>query len=232
MEKRNLKLSGRKEATRNKTTSLIVKFELEEIKQHYNDSIKSIYKMFGVVDSLIESKDEEQAKDIMRSQVVFLVGALDFFMHEITKLGLNKIFNNEWEQTKKYSHISIPMGVLNDALIDGEDSDWFLEFVNEQFSIVTIVSYDSVKDQMNLLGLNIQSIADEVFYDINSREKTLDRLKNRLNGLFNRRNMIAHQLDRKHSDAEKLDIDRGLVEEFIEDVNLIVDAISKQISEK
>ena len=140
---------------------------------------------------------------------------------------MNKIFNNEWEQTKKYSHISVPMNVLNDALIEGEDSDWFLEFVNQQFSTVTIVSYDSVKDQMNLLGLNMQSIADEVFYDINSREKTIDKLKNRLNGLFNRRNLIAHQLDRKHSNAEKLDIDRNLVEEFIDDVNRIVEAILK-----
>ncbi len=232
MEKRKLQLFGRKEETRNKTTPLVVRFELEEIKQHYTESIKSICKMFAVVDYLIENNNEEQAKHIMRSQVVFLVGALDFFMHEITKLGLNKIFNNEWEQTKKYSHISVPMSVLNDALIEGEDSDWFLEFVNQQFSTATIVSYESVKDQMNLLGLNMQSIADEVFYDINSREKTIDKLKNRLNGLFNRRNLIAHQLDRNHSNAEKLDIDRSLVEEFINDVNRIVEAISKQISEK
>jgi hypothetical protein len=188
--------------------------------------------MFSVVDYLIENENEDQAKDIMRAQIVFLVGALDFFMHEITKFGLRKIFNDEWEQTKKYSHINVPMSILNEALISGEDSDWFLEFVNQQYSTVTIVSYESVKDQLNLLGLNIQALADDVFYDLNSRERTSDKLKNRLNGLFNRRNLIAHQLDRKHANAEKLDIDRCLVEEFINDVNNIVEAISKQVLEK
>lgn len=232
MGQRNLQLSGRKEETRNKTTPLIVKFELDEILQHYTESEKSICSMFTTVDYLIENNNEEQAKDIMRAQVVFLVGALDFFMHEITKLGLNKIFNGEWEQTKKYSNISVPMNVLNCALREGEDSDWFLEFVNQRFSTITIVSYDSVKEQMNLLGLNMQDIADEVFYDPNSREKTIDKLKNRLNGLFYRRNLIAHQLDRKHSNAEKLEIDRSMVEEFINNVKCIVCAISKQISEK
>jgi hypothetical protein len=232
MEKRKLQLSGRKEATRNKSIPSVVRFELDEIKQHYKDSEKSIQSMFSVVDYLIENENEDQAKDIMRAQIVFLVGALDFFMHEITKFGLRKIFNDEWEQTKKYSHINVPMSILNEALISGEDSDWFLEFVNQQYSTVTIVSYESVKDQLNLLGLNIQALADDVFYDLNSRERTSDKLKNRLNGLFNRRNLIAHQLDRKHANAEKLDIDRCLVEEFINDVNNIVEAISKQVLEK
>lgn len=147
MEERKLQLSGRKEATRNKTTPSVVRFELEQIKQHYTDSITSIRDMFVLADNLIEN-NKEQAKDIMRSQIVFLVGALDFFMHEITKFGLDKIFKNEWEQTPKYSHICIPMSVLN------------------------------------------------------------------------------------HADAEKLDIDKNLVEEFIVDVNRIIDAILKQISVK
>jgi hypothetical protein len=93
MEKRKLQLSGRKEATRNKSIPSVVRFELDEIKQHYKDSEKSIQSMFSVVDYLIENENEDQAKDIMRAQIVFLVGALDFFMHEITKFGLRKIFN-------------------------------------------------------------------------------------------------------------------------------------------
>ena len=232
MEKRNLQLSGRKEATRNKTTPLIVRFELDEIKKHFNDSITAIKSMFTLVEQLIANNDEKQAKDIMRSQIVFLVGALDFYMHEITKLGLSKIFDGEWEQTKKYTHICVPMDVLNNALKAGEDTDWFIEFINKQFSSITIVSYENVKDQMNLLGLNVQLLADDVFYDINSREKTIDKLKKRLNGLFRRRNIIAHQSDRQHENAEILDIEREMVEGYISDISKIIEAISKQIGEK
>jgi hypothetical protein len=232
MEDRILQLSGRKEATRDKNTPTIVRFELNEIKKHYYDSVAAIENMFLLVDLLNDNNNENQAKDIMRSQIVFLVGALDFYMHEITKLGLSKIFDGEWEQTKKYMHISVPMSVLNDALKAGEESDWFVEFINEQFSTVTIVSYENVKDQMNLLGLNMQLLADDVFYDMTSREKTIDKLKNRLNGLFRRRNIIAHQSDRKHANAEILNIEREMVEGYIGDVNKIIDSISKQIAEK
>ncbi len=124
------------------------------------------------------------------------------------------------------------MNVLNDALKAGEDSDWFVEFINEQFSTITIVSYKNVKDQMNLLGLSMQLLADDVFYDINSSEKTIDKLKNRLNSLFHRRNIIAHQADRKHANAEMIDIERETVEGYISDVNKIIDAISNQIARK
>lgn len=88
MEKRNLQLAGRKEATRNKTTPIIVRFELDEINKHYNDSVTAIKSMFTLVDQLIANNHENQAKDIMRSQIVFLVGALDFYMHEITSVCL------------------------------------------------------------------------------------------------------------------------------------------------
>lgn len=232
MEKRNLKLAGRKESTRNKTTPVIVRFELDEIKKHYNDSVTAIKSMFALVDQLIANNHENQAKDIMRSQIVFLVGALDFYMHEITKFGLGKIFDGEWEQTKKYTHICVPMDVLNKALKAGEDTDWFIEFINNQFSSITIVSYENVKEQMNLLGLDIQLLADDVFYDIHSREKIIDKLKMRLNGLFHRRNIIAHQSDRQHENAEILDIEREMVEEYIGDISKIIDAISKQIAKR
>ncbi len=232
MRKRKLLLSDRKEGTRDKNIPSIVRFELNEIKQHYYDSVSAIQNMFVLVEQLNAGNSENQAKDIMRSQIVFLVGAFDFYMHEITKLGLSKIFDGEWEQTPKYTHISVPMNVLNDALKAGEDSDWFVEFINEQFSTITIVSYENVKDQMNLLGLSMQLLADDVFYDINSSEKTIDKLKNRLNGLFHRRNIIAHQADRKHANAEMYDIERETVEGYISDVNKIIDAISDQIAKK
>ena len=43
-----------------------------------------------------------QYKDILRSQVVFLDSAFDFFMHEATKYGMVQIFQGIWEKTEKY----------------------------------------------------------------------------------------------------------------------------------
>ena len=173
-----------------------------------------------------------QAENIWRAQIVFIVSAFDFFMHEITKFGLGKIFDGEWNPTIKYSNINISLEVLNKALKNGESSEWFLEFVNEQFAKTTMVSYAEVKEQINLLGLNMQVLADDTFYQLGSKEKTIDKLKNCLNGLFFKRNVIAHQSDRKHANAEIMEITEEFVRGYLNDMNKIVDSIVKQVNEK
>ena len=50
--------------------------------------------------------------------------------------------------------------------------------------------------------------------------------------LFQRRNMIAHQSDRRHADAQKEPISRETVEEFIADVEKIVAAVVKEAERK
>lgn len=85
---KNIELSPRKESTRNKNIPSVVKFNLDEIHFHYQDSISSINEMFALADELLMSSKETQAKNIWRAQIVFLDSAFDYFMHEITKYGL------------------------------------------------------------------------------------------------------------------------------------------------
>lgn len=230
--RRSLELSARKEETRSKMIPPVVRFEITEIKRHYDESISIVEEMFTIAQELQKNGNEPQAENIWRAQVVFIVSAFDFFMHEITKFGLGKIFDGVWESTIKYRNICINLDVLNVALKAGESSEWFIEFVNEQFATATMVSYTDVKDQINLLGLDIQMLADDTFYQQGATEKTLDKLKRRLNGLFAKRNVIAHQSDRRHADAEVMDIAEETVRGYIYDINNIVNNIVKQIVRK
>ena len=232
MADRNTGLSPRQVNTKAKAVPKIVRFEPQQIKDHFNESISKINSMFNIFDQLMASKQEEQAKDILRTQIVFLVSALDFYVHEITKYGLVRIFDGDWDLTEKYSNICVPMNVLNEALKQGESSDWFVDFINDRFSSMTFVSYESIKGQMNLLGLKIQLVADTVFSERGSTVPSADKLKNRLDELFHRRNVIAHQFDRRHENAETLDIDRKTVEDYINDVERIIDAIENQLLKK
>lgn len=229
---RSLELSTRKEETRSKAVPPVVRFEITDIKGHYDESISAVEDMFSIAQELQKNGNAPQAENIWRAQVVFIVSAFDFFMHEVTKFGLGKIFDNVWEPTIKYRNICISLDVLNMALKSGESSEWFIEFVNEQFATATMVSYADVKDQINMLGLDIQKLADDTFYQQGATEKTLDKLKRRLNGLFAKRNVIAHQSDRRHADAEVMEIAEDVVRGYIDDINSIVNNILKQISEK
>lgn len=73
---------------------------------------------------------------------------------------------------------------------------------------------------------------DTAFYEKDRTEKTKGKLKRRLNELFGRRNIIAHQTDRAHTDAQFMDITKEVVQSFIYDVEKIVRAIDEEVREK
>ncbi|MCI8646873.1 MAG: hypothetical protein HFE76_08825 [Firmicutes bacterium] len=171
-----------------------------------------------MADALQKSGKDAQGKNIWRAQIVFLASALDFYMHELTKYGLCEIYNENWERTDRYRNIRIKMEAIETALKSGEESDWFLEYINSYYQAITMVSYESVKDQLNLLGINLAAIADRAFYEKDGLEKTKGKLKRRLNELFGRRNIIAHQADRAHTDAQFINITKEVVQSFIDDV--------------
>lgn len=155
-------------------------------------------------------------------------------MHELTKYGLYEIYEETsgWEKTEKYKNIQVSMETIELILESKNDNNWFLEHINKYYQNITMVSYESVKDQLNLLSISLKDVADKAFYKRGEKEKTTDKLKRRLNELFNRRNQIAHQTDREHANAELKDITKDIVEEFIADIEKIVNAIREVVEAK
>lgn len=225
MEERNLELTPRKEEITD-CSNVVVKFEIDEIKQHYQERVDEIEKQCSIALELINCGKQEQAENIWRAQVVFLESAFDFYLHEVTKYGLSKIFDGYWKATKKYNNMDIKMELVHKVIKSAQDSAWFLKYINDYYKEVTMVSFSSFKEQMNLLGLEVKAIADKAFYEIGETEKTISKLKRRLNELYDRRNIIAHQFDRKHSNAVKKEISECVVKDFIKDMTKIVDAIN------
>jgi len=124
--RRNLNLSPRTEHVRDQLlVKLPVQFNLLEIKEHFDESLHSIRKQFDVAEYLISVGKFKEAENIFRSQIVFLESILDFFMHEITKFGLYRIFTKEWPITEKFNNLEIPMSKLMNALTDTESTEWF-----------------------------------------------------------------------------------------------------------
>lgn len=181
---------------------------------------------------LIESGKVIEGENIWRAQIIFLASALDFYMHELTKYGLCEIYNENWNHTDKYENLQVNMKAIEIALKSGEDIDWFLEYINNYYRAITMVSYESVKDQLNLLGICLASVADGAFYQRGETENTKARFKRRLNELFSRRNIIAHQSDRAHTDAQVNIITKEIVQNFICDIEKIVRAIDAEARNK
>ena len=204
MEERNLDLVARNEETRDKFHTEVIRFELDQILQHFVEAIQSINAQFDVADELVESGKVIEGENIWRAQIVFLASALDFYMHELTKYGLCEIYNENWDRTDKYENLQVNMKVIEVALKSGGDIDWFLDYINSYYRAITMVSYESVKD----------------------------KFKRRLNELFGRRNIIAHQSDRAHKDAQVNIITKEIVQNFICDIEKIVRSIDIEARNK
>ena len=234
MEERNLALMPRQEETRekNSNTSNIVKFQLSEIEGHFDENLQCIQSQFNIADELLQNGREEEARNIWSSQIVFLESALDFYLHELTKFGLSEMFAGNWDKTEKYENLSVRMSIVDRALNAREDTEWFLEYVNGFYREITLVSYKSVKDQMNLLGLELQKVADEVFHEMGSNIKTKNKLESCLEGLYHMRNVIVHQSGRRHSDAQREEVTKGMVEKYIDEIEKIVRKIQELARQK
>lgn len=223
MAKRDLSLSPRVESTRDKAPiEQVVEFELSDIKQHFDESFSSISEQFLIADNLISAGNIEAGKNIWRSQIVFSASALDFFIHELSKYGLVSMFTGKWPKSAKYSNFMLPMKSIEVGISCPETSSWLVEIANERFSREVYLSYENMKDQINLLGFNFGDLLNRTFPAVDANGNNLPSGKQIIENLYSRRNQIAHQLDRCHANAQQTDITKEFTEDYLNKVESIV----------
>lgn len=220
---RDLDLKPRIEGKRNKNNvNHIVEFDLNEIKSHFDENIINIETHFEIVDKMISINESDKSKNILRSQIVFLESAFDFYLHELSKCGIVKIFNGDWPKTERYNNLKVEMKLIDDALKNPESYEWLLNYINEKIKREVYISLDSMKDQLNLLGIRFDSVINIAFDKKYTDDGKPVNGKQIIKDLFIRRNEIAHQSDRNHINAKQNDITKEYVLDSIENVKNIV----------
>lgn len=220
---RNLDLTERAEDTREQRTSP-TQFNLHQIKAHFDESIQAIEKQYEISDGLLIEGKTEEAKTILRSQIVLAEGVLDFLIHEISKYGLYHMYEGSWEKSERYLNLPIQMRQFEIAISAPDSNEWFFEFLNERFSRDVFLAEDNMKDQLNLIGVPFPDVMQEAFPMANHKQ-SIEQGKNIIKSLFARRNAIAHQNDRSHASAEQADITKPYVQERLAEIKAIGNAI-------
>ena len=127
-------------------------------------------------------------------------------------------------KTEKYKSFQIPMEKVENAIAALESNDWFFEYLNKRFSRDVFLSCESMRDQLNLIGIPFNKAMEKAFPSRNEQE-AIRIGKETIAMLFQRRNEIAHQNDRSHASAEQTDITKEFVEDYIAKIESIVNAI-------
>lgn len=224
MIERQVSLSSRKEETRNKKEikEIPVQFELDAIRQHFYDSLLDIKKQISIASELHSEGRIEEAEDIWRAQIVYVEGIIDFYLHELSKYAIVKMFSGKWKKTDNYGSFRIPLKDVEKGIRNPESTDWLFEHVNSRFSSETYLNPEQVGQQLNLIGLN--------FDEISSMSFPKAECKRQMRNLFQRRNQIAHQADRKHSNAEKESISYDFVNNAVTFATTFIEAVHAKAS--
>ena len=232
MTERDLSLHPRAEGVRESRPVMPpVHFSPKEILSHYNESMDGIRKQFSVAKELLESGNVNGGKMIWRSQVVLAEGLLDYFIHEISKYSLFQMFTGQWDKSEKYGAFMIPLSKVEYAIGNNGSDEWFFEYLNDRFSRDVFLSLESMRDQLNLIGIGFVPAMVKAFPQDKEETSKKDGALI-IQEFFRRRNEIAHQNDRSHSNAEQTDISEEFVIKYIGRIESIVKAIMDIVAEK
>lgn len=231
--KSNINLASRNENTREYQQVEI--FDIEEINFHFDENMRIILYYFNVADMMsdLEYLDTDFINEIYRTQIMLIDSTMDFYFHEIVKLAVLNIYNGIWvfEVNKFYDKLNFTMSDLEKARRNPDDDEWLKLWVNNKFSTETMMSFSYFKDVCALVGADVSKIAKDNFYKRGDSQKVKDKLKEFLDRLYNRRNLITHQTDRRFCNAERVNVSREEVMYYIEHVIGIVYSLSRHIKQ-
>lgn len=197
-----------------------ITFDLQPILDRFNSNITDIRSHFQTADDLLalQSPKQTAAEDIWRSQIVFLDSALDFYIHEIVKYGIIKMFNREWAESTDYKKMKVHLRFAVDLAQNPSSASKLLEEIDEMNKYPCFMGAKKLKEQLDFIAVN---------YNLRNSDKKL------LNNLYNRRNQIAHQTDRIPGQQQKQPITKKYVEDFINKIeNFVVNTLHPVIVAK
>lgn len=213
----------RTEGTRDKQPAILPDIEADHIIENFRTNIDSIKSKFDMVTRLEQEGLTQESKDILRSQVVFLLSTMDFYMHEIVKYGILKIFKRERTRTKSYKEFIVSLETVEKAIASPESVDWLDAEIVHRNHHKTFLEPEKIKGQLSLISTkNIFNIAATEISDNST-------LANDLKDLYKRRNAIAHQTDRDNSSGVLNNIDSKDVNKYITLVSNFIEIVHREI---
>lgn len=165
----------------NKITFPRIVFDLQPILDRFNSNIADIKSHFQTADDLLSLQPPKQtaAEDVWRSQIVFLDSALDFYIHEIVKYGIIKMFNGNWTESTDYKKMKVRLSFAVNLAQNPNSASKLLEEIDEMNKYSCFMG-KKIKDALRFINIP---------YNLTSAEESF------LIDLYNRRNQIAHQAD-------------------------------------
>lgn len=149
----------------------------------------------------------EQFEDLLRSQVVNAVSAFDKLMHDLIRIGMVKIFENQRPSTSKYLSETVAIQHLPSLLASAVPPPpvRFEEIVREKLSKLSFQDSTKVADGLSYIW-NEPQRWQQIALGLGMSD---DEAKRKLRLIITRRNAIVHEADLDPVTSQKQSITRA-----------------------
>ena len=159
--------------------------------------------------------------DILRSELVMAVSALDHYIHEIVRLGMLEVYRGTRPETSAFLRFQISLERVRQALSIPTSDDWLDNEIRERHSWRSFQQADHIADAIRLISAI--SLWEQVSTHL---EMPSQDVKEQLNFIVDRRNKIVHEADMDPTPYDtQWPIDEVLVDDAINFIEQIAEAI-------
>jgi len=190
----------------------------------FNINIETV-KHLGVIYSAFENHltPAVDLSDILRSEIVLAVSALDCFVHDLVRIGMSKIFEESGGGPQAFLNFSISVQSVKriiDAATTDEQKYYFEKEIRRLHG--TFQSSDNISQALSLIGIKRiwNKVGDSLFV-------SSDDVRNHLDLIVDRRNKIAHEsdIDPSLNIGVRYPIDSVMVDDSIDFIEKIANSL-------
>jgi hypothetical protein len=159
--------------------------------------------------------------DILRAELVMAVSALDYYVHELIRIGMLEVYRGIRPETAAFRRFQISLESVRQAVATPANEDWLNNEIRLRHGWRSFQHADPIADAIRLVS------------DVKLWEEVADRLsrtpqdvKQQLNLIVDRRNKITHEADMHPTLPGRLwPINDTLVNEAIDFIENVAGAV-------
>ena len=128
--------------------------------------------------------------DLLRTQIVMIVSALDHYIHEITRIGMLEIYDGVRSPTNAFLRFQVALDAALSGFTEQGGSTWLETEIREKHGYQVFQQPDKIADAVRLFS------SCELWPSVASQlGLTTQEVKDELRLIVDRRNKIVHEAD-------------------------------------
>ena len=128
--------------------------------------------------------------DLLRSQIVMIVSALDLYIHEITRVGMLEVYNGGRPHTDAFLKFQVSLDSAMQGISNTSRDEWLDTEIRARHSHLSFQEPNKIADAVRRFSSCElwPSVAKQLNLDVGD-------VKTRLGAIVKRRNQIVHEAD-------------------------------------